>query len=334
MGNPFGENRVTTVVQGATLPALVRTLKDENNVVVTLSAVVDSVAFRLVDKQTGQIVVNNGAAEITDGPNGVVTYNWQAGNTDRVGFYDEQWKVTFGSGGVLYVKTPAPLTIRPLDDSRFIRKGWIFPLGQAKAYLGSRTSEDDLQIANHVAAVSAMISSWLGYDLADATYTHDGATLAKLDGSGRVTMYLDARPVTSISALTIEGMLNPPITDPCIFAWYPSGEMTFKSGGWMFPLGRQNIGVTYRAGYTVYDGSTDLFVPTMPQAIIAVGFEVMRRKMTDWQRKGPQVISASLPQGGGSVTYAPSELTKEQKMMLSPYRAISALPSAMVASRW
>lgn len=334
-GNPFGDNKVTVMVQGDTLPALVRTLKTTAGDTLDLTTAA-TVKFRLVNKQTGQVAVNDVTATITDAAGGQVTFSaWDATKTGTPGIYDEQWKVDYtASGGTLHIQYPALLTIRPLDDSLYTQSGWLMSLGQAKSFLGARTSDMDPIVSDLIAGVSSAIAGYLNYVPTDATYVHDGSTLKKLDGTGLHTMWLAEKPVTSVSALTIDGVLPAPtVTDPCQFAWYDSGELTFKKD-YIFPLGRQNIAVTYRAGYTVYNGSLGAYAPTMPWRITQVAYELLGRKWQEWQRKGPQIQTVQLPQGGGTVTYSLNELSKEQKRMLSPHRGNSFLPQPMPVSRW
>lgn len=334
MGNPYGDNQITTIVQGNTSPALVRTLKTTAGDTVVLAGG-DTVRFRLVNKITGSIVVNDATATISDGASGQVTYAWGQFDTTVCGLYEEQWKVVFAADSTyLTVLQPGWLNIRPLDESRYTQSGWIMALGQAKGYLGTRSSDDDAMICELIAGASRTIADYLGYNITDQTYTHDGTTLKRLDGTGLCTMWLSNRPVTALSALSFEGIGGSlPITDPSQFVWYDSGEMTWKQN-YIFPLGRQNVSVTYRAGYTTYDGTLGAYKMTMPQPVIQVCYELMGRKMQEWERKGPQIQSVELPQGGGRVTFSANKLTTEQKQMLAPYAGPFYLPQAAPMSRW
>ena len=74
------------------LPNIRATLFDGVGVPVNLSAA--TVEFRMASLAGG--VKASGSAVVVDAANGVVEYAWQAGDTDTVGRYRAEFKVTIG----------------------------------------------------------------------------------------------------------------------------------------------------------------------------------------------------------------------------------------------
>lgn len=196
---------------------------------------------------------------------------------------------------------------------------WVISLGYVKAALDLRTSDRDFLVKELCGAVTEYLQDYLGYSLVDATYTHDGTTLRRLDGTGRHSLFVRHRPVTAVSAAGIRWENDIDLTDvPDGFCFYPErGELYLGKRVWT--AGRQNVSVTYRAGYTTYDGTASAFGITMPGPIRQVALELVSRKEQEIRKGGPQITDIRV--GDTGVIFTINEMTKEQAAMLRPYRA-------------
>lgn len=83
------------IKKGATEPALVATLRDDNGNPVDLTGA--TVHFRM--KQPGSDVRQvDDTCLVTDSSEGQVTYNWSDGDTDTVSHYNAEFAVDYGGG--------------------------------------------------------------------------------------------------------------------------------------------------------------------------------------------------------------------------------------------
>ncbi len=74
-----------------------------------------AVKLIMAAKVDGSIKVNDTAA-ITTPAQGIVTYTWDAADTDTVGEYDAEFEITWGDGGVETVPNDGYLEVRVTDD--------------------------------------------------------------------------------------------------------------------------------------------------------------------------------------------------------------------------
>ena len=84
-----------TIKQNDTSPSLQATLSDTSGAVDIVGATV-----RLHMKSVGGDVVIDKAMTITDANNGVIQYDWEAGDTSTVGTYYVEFEVTYADGGI------------------------------------------------------------------------------------------------------------------------------------------------------------------------------------------------------------------------------------------
>lgn len=85
-----------TIKRNDTEPVLERTLKRDGSAVDLTNA---SVQFHMRARGSDSTTVD-ASASITDAPNGVVEYEWQAGDTDTAGFYEAEFEVTYADADV------------------------------------------------------------------------------------------------------------------------------------------------------------------------------------------------------------------------------------------
>jgi len=85
-----------TIKQNDTSPAFQASLKDANGASVNLTGA--TVAFRMLASDNTLKV--NYQMSVTDASAGSVTYNWQSGDTNTVGNYTCDIKVTYSDGSL------------------------------------------------------------------------------------------------------------------------------------------------------------------------------------------------------------------------------------------
>jgi hypothetical protein len=85
-----------TVKQNDTSPSIQVTLKDADSTVVSLEGATVRFIMKLVSGET-KVDAN---MDIVDAANGLVQYDWVAGDTDTVGIYYAEFSVTFVGGSI------------------------------------------------------------------------------------------------------------------------------------------------------------------------------------------------------------------------------------------
>lgn len=73
-----------------------------------------TVEFLMTPKGSDTATVD-AAATIVDEDAGEVKYEWSAGDTDTIGYYDAEWKVTFNDGDVMRFPNDGYETVRVHD---------------------------------------------------------------------------------------------------------------------------------------------------------------------------------------------------------------------------
>lgn len=107
------------------------------------------------------------------------------------------------------------------------------------------TSDPNGTIAGLVTAISTAIQSWLGYNIASASYTNN------FNGDGGRALIIPDRPLTAISSLVMNGNIIVPAQSlPQTFGYSFNESTVYLSGWYRFPRGFQNIAVSYTAGYS------------------------------------------------------------------------------------
>lgn len=85
-----------SIKQNDTSPSLQATLKDASQTPVSLTGAAVRLHMKSVD---GTVKIDETMA-ITDAENGVVQYDWQAGDTDTFGTYYVEFEVTYSDASV------------------------------------------------------------------------------------------------------------------------------------------------------------------------------------------------------------------------------------------
>lgn len=100
------------IKKGDRLPAIESTLTDAAGAAIDLTNATAVFAFRL---NSGG-AVKTGAATVTDAAAGKVKYSWAAGDTDTVGVYAAEWRLTFTGGVEMTVPSSGFLYFTISDD--------------------------------------------------------------------------------------------------------------------------------------------------------------------------------------------------------------------------
>lgn len=105
-----------TIKQGDTGPALEVTCYAAANPVAGTTTPVDvsgaTFKFNMGKAGNGPLLIDHGAASIVDGPNGIVKYQWQTGDTATAGDMWGEFEGTFADGTVVTFPNKKSLTIR------------------------------------------------------------------------------------------------------------------------------------------------------------------------------------------------------------------------------
>ena len=99
--------------RGDTSPRLAKQLLDHDGAAVSLSGA--TVVFHMKDGD-GNVVVDGGAATVTDAAAGEVRYDWQAGDTDEAGIFYGEFEVTYADASVETFPNSGYLTIAITAD--------------------------------------------------------------------------------------------------------------------------------------------------------------------------------------------------------------------------
>lgn len=177
-------------------------------------------------------------------------------------------------------------------------------LAALKAWLGVASSGDDDLLSGLITEVSIAIAGDLGRLVAPTIYTE------VRDGGGERSLVLRQWPVSAILDLTIDGRQTAFTTAPAaygsqVFAALldsteaaPPGIMQRLSlRGGVFPVGIQNVAITYRAGYEIA-GENALVPAVAPYVVTAAA------PYGAWQCDGAVVDSVGMPLTAGSAPAA------------------------------
>ena len=241
--------------------------------------------------------------------------------TKHSGNYSCQWLVTFDADSRTQYSDQFNVYVLPQSASAIpTYGGWIITFEQARLWFGATRAEEEYRLRLLIPTVTTHLQNYLGYNLVDQTYTHDGTTDACIDGNGESWMYLDNRPILDISALKIRNESDPCRSSTDEFVYYASNGRLQLTNGRTFTKGYQNVAVTYRAGYTIYDISNPVveWGETLPAPIRDVARSRLQRSLTAWENRAP--IIQTLQVADANVAFTLSEgFTSEERQMLSPY---------------
>lgn len=165
-----------------------------------------------------------------------------------------------------------------------MRAGDLTSLQPVKDWLGISNSANDANLSRLISSVSATIRSEINrYSLIGQTFTEIR------DGMGTNSLVLKNWPVNEILSLTIGNSIIRPgneLEGARSAGWYltpydgfpPGNAQTLELLGYTYYYGKQNVRITYNAGYVVSDES--FAVPSNPYVY------VVSQSMGSWAADG------------------------------------------------
>lgn len=120
--------------------------------------------------------------------------------------------------------------------------GDLTSLPNVKSWLGISTTNDDVQLTRLISAASQYVQSWMNRQFAVVTKTE------ARNGTGTAMMALGDWPVVSISSLVVNGTAIVQSIDGVAAGYVFDSRMLYLIG-YIFPMGLQNVKVTYTVGY-------------------------------------------------------------------------------------
>ena len=186
--------------------------------------------------------------------------------------------------------------------------GDLTTLADVKAWLQTGQAPfpatDDALLSRLITAASRFIESWLGRPVLSADW------LEVRDGTGGRVMAFANLPVTAMLSLSIDGLAIPPAPAEGGFgAGYSFTATELALRGYVFTLRKQNVIVTYTAGYTSVP-------PDIAQACIDLVCQRYR------ERTHIGEVSRSLG-GNETVRYSAQDMSPSVKTLLAQYRAVA-----------
>lgn len=196
-------------------------------------------------------------------------------------------------------------------------------LEDLKRYLQINGGEQDGLLLSLLEAVSAQFAAHTGRNLTARDYSPDPASpaydpdQAVLHGSGHPDLLLPQYPVVSLASLRVDGQaLSPVPLGGQAGAGYlldrAAGVLSLAAG--VFPRGRANVLVAYRAGFTAVP-------PDLAQAAIEQAAARFQESAAGQGRLGVSARTLA----DGSLSYAAGPLLPQVAAVLERYRSRSLL---------
>lgn len=252
------------------------------------TGLVGTLTWRLLDS-TGGAIITAGTASITEGPSGTYRRDYTAPST--LGLYQPIW-----NDGTDYPDTPLVVS-----RSGFGSSGFITTQDLSDVLGRDVTSDNGAEIAVQSACDVCRV-------VAEQTFDEVVGDTLTLDGTGTDCLLLPQLPVNAAGTVLVNGTA---VTD---YVLADNGRLIRGSAnscwstGAFWPLGRQNVTVTYDHGYA---GGT------IPADVRMVALSVASRLVIQGVASREQV-------GDVQVQYATAatDLTNGEQRILAKYRPI------------
>jgi len=154
-----------------------------------------------------------------------------------------------------------------------------------------------------ISRASAAVENFLQGSVLSASYTETR------HGTGGQAMLLAEYPVTAASTVTVNGQPIPKATAFGQTGWWLS-DRTILLVGYSFARGRNNVQVTYTAGYATTP-------PDIEQAVIETVMLALKRR--------DHIDISSKALAGETISFITADLTPSAKAVLSSYRRVAPL---------
>ena len=192
--------------------------------------------------------------------------------------------------------------------------GDLTTLGDVKAWLqtgqAAFPATDDALLTRLVSAASQYIQTWLGRQIASASY------LEIRDGTGGHRLQFACFPVTAVLSLTIDDQAIPAAAS-FNAAGYRFSSTQLSVRGYNFNRGSQNVAFAYTAGYS-----------TTPPEVAQACIELISLRYRERSRIGE--ISRSLG-GAETVAYSQKDMSDPIKTLLQQYRIVAPIAAIQQA---
>lgn len=143
-------------------------------------------------------------------------------------------------------------------------------LADVKAFMGLTDTSQDAQITAAIPASTLMIKKYLGYDILTNTYTNE-----VYDGNGSNVLPLRSFPITAISTLYLTDIsVTSPIASTTVLSTvsgYWNDDKFIYLRGYTFCMGKQNVVVSYTAGYAEPPADVNMAANMIVQALVSAG---------------------------------------------------------------
>jgi hypothetical protein len=176
-------------------------------------------------------------------------------------------------------------------------------LAAVKAYGSIAGAELDAMLTALISRASAAVENFLQGSVLSASYTETR------HGTGGQAMLLAEYPVTAASTVTVNGQPIPKATAFGQTGWWLS-DRTILLVGYSFARGRNNVQVTYTAGYATTP-------PDIEQAVIETVMLALKRR--------DHIDISSKALAGETISFITADLTPSAKAVLSSYRRVAPL---------
>ena len=196
------------------------------------------------------------------------------------------------------------LTVTVIDANSFYANLDTSGTGFSAYTGGGFFGSDDVMLQRLITGASQAFRTYTGRNFDVQTYTE------KRSGSGQRTLFLRQFPIQSITSLTVDGVAIPAITGNVYipgasgYLYTPEYITVF---GYEFTRGRDNISVTYSAGYT-----------TIPYDLAQAAIELVCFKYKEKDRIG----HASKSLGGETVSFIIKALPESAQLVLDKYNGV------------
>lgn len=118
-------------------------------------------------------------------------------------------------------------------------------LTDVKSWLGVKNAENDEVLSRLITAASSSISQVINRDIAATNY------VITTHGNGKDTLPTPSYPILSVTVLKIDGVLIQPSSSYNAPGYTFDDTTVYLRGGAKFTKDRNNVEITYRAGFEI-----------------------------------------------------------------------------------
>lgn len=171
-------------------------------------------------------------------------------------------------------------------------------LENVRQFLAVKNTTDDELLTSLITRASQFMETLCSQSLKSKTITE------RFDGSGGFRQFVTVSPIISVASVVVDGINVPSAGTSTTAAGYRIGHAHIIRNLEKFPVGIENVEITYTAGLAT--------IPTdLEQACIHL--------VAYWYRKNTHIGEASKALAGGSTTFDMSEMPSDVKLTINNY---------------